>query len=84
MVIVHLSGHPVDMKKVKKLSVKFDFKIIEDASHAVGSIYNGSKIGNCKYSDLCVFSFHPVKIITTGEGGCIMTNSKKYLINQLF
>lgn len=76
VVIVHLSGHPVDMRMVKKLSNKFGFKIIEDASHAVGSIYNGFKIGNCKYSDICVFSFHPVKIITTGEGGCIMTNSK--------
>ena len=77
VVIVHLSGHPVDMKKVKELSKKFKFKILEDASHAMGSVYRNSKIGNCKYSDVCVFSFHPVKIITTGEGGSILTNSKK-------
>ena len=77
IVIVHLSGHPVDMIKVKQLSKKFKFKILEDASHAAGSIYRNSKIGDCKYSDACVFSFHPVKIITTGEGGSILTNSKK-------
>ena len=77
IVLVHLSGHPVDLKEVKKLSLKYKFKIIEDASHAVGSVYEGSKIGNCKYSDICVFSFHPVKIITTGEGGSVLTNSKK-------
>ncbi len=76
LVVVHLSGHPVDMKKIKKLSLKYKFKIIEDASHAVGSTYNGEKIGNCKYSDICVFSFHPVKIITTAEGGSVLTNSK--------
>lgn len=77
LVLVHLSGHPVNLKEVKKLSLKYKFKIIEDASHAVGSFYNGSRIGNCKYSDICIFSFHPVKIITTAEGGAILTNSKK-------
>ena len=77
LVIVHLSGYPVNLKEVKKLSVKYKFKIIEDASHAVGSYYEGSRIGNCKYSDICIFSFHPVKIITTAEGGSILTNSKK-------
>lgn len=77
IVIVHLSGHPVDMKQVKKLSNKYKFKIIEDASHAVGSIYGGMKIGSCKYSDICIFSFHPVKIITTAEGGSVLTNSKR-------
>ena len=77
VVVVHLSGHPVDIKKVKQLAIKYNFKIIEDASHAVGSTYRGMKIGNCKYSDICVYSFHPVKIITTGEGGAILTNSKK-------
>lgn len=76
IILVHLSGHPVDLKRVKKLSLKYKFKIIEDASHAVGSLYKGSRIGNCKYSDICVFSFHPVKIVTTGEGGSILTNSK--------
>lgn len=77
LVIVHLSGYPVDIKKIKKLSIKYKFKIIEDASHAFGSLYAGSKIGNCEFSDICVYSFHPVKIITTGEGGAILTNSKK-------
>jgi UDP-4-amino-4,6-dideoxy-N-acetyl-beta-L-altrosamine transaminase len=77
LVIVHLAGHPVDLKRIRYLSLKYNFKIIEDASHAVGSIYNRSKIGDCKYSDICIFSFHPVKIITTGEGGSILTNSKK-------
>tara|TARA_B110000977_G_scaffold178381_1_gene235882 strand:- start:1162 stop:2307 length:1146 start_codon:yes stop_codon:yes gene_type:complete len=77
LVLVHLSGHPANLKEVKRLSLKYKFKIIEDASHAVGSIYDGSRIGNCKYSDICIFSFHPVKIITTAEGGSILTNSKK-------
>jgi UDP-4-amino-4,6-dideoxy-N-acetyl-beta-L-altrosamine transaminase len=77
LVLVHLSGHPVNLKEVKKLSLKYKFKIIEDASHAAGSFYNGSRVGNCKYSDICIFSFHPVKIITTAEGGAILTNSKK-------
>lgn len=81
IVIVHLAGHPVDLKKVKTLALKFNFKIIEDASHAVGSYYMGSRIGNCKFSDICVFSFHPVKIITTGEGGSILTNSKNIYKN---
>jgi len=76
LIVVHLSGHPANMSDIKKLSRKYKFKIIEDSSHAVGSTYFGNKIGNCKYSDLCIFSFHPVKIITTGEGGAILTNSK--------
>lgn len=82
IVIVHLSGHPVDMQKIKLLSLRFKFKVIEDASHAMGSVYKDSKIGDCKYSDICIFSFHPVKIITTGEGGSILTNSKK-LLNRM-
>lgn len=65
------------MIKIRKLSKKYNFKIIEDASHALGAKYKGSYIGDCKYSDMCVFSFHPVKSITTGEGGIITTNSKK-------
>tara|TARA_B100000989_G_C19532208_1_gene470723 strand:+ start:3101 stop:4273 length:1173 start_codon:yes stop_codon:yes gene_type:complete len=71
---VHLSGNPCDLKKINKLSKKYGFKIIEDASHAIGSIYQKSKIGSCKYSDITVFSFHPVKIMTTGEGGMCTTN----------
>jgi UDP-4-amino-4,6-dideoxy-N-acetyl-beta-L-altrosamine transaminase len=78
VIIVHLGGLPVDPKKIKLLSKKYKFKIIEDASHSIGSEYYGEKVGSCKWSDMCVFSFHPVKIITTGEGGCVMTNNKIY------
>ena len=76
VIVVHLSGHPVNLKKIKNLSKKYKFKIIEDASHAVGSVYQKNLIGNCKFSDVCIFSFHPIKIITTGEGGALLTNSK--------
>ena len=74
---VHFSGNPCDLHNLKKLSKKFNFKIIEDASHALGATYRNSKIGDCKFSDITVFSFHPVRIITTGEGGAISTNNKK-------
>ena len=74
IIIVHLSGLPCDLKKIKNLSKIYNFKIIEDASHAFGSSYNGTKIGSCKFSDLTVFSFHPVKNITTAEGGAVTTN----------
>jgi dTDP-4-amino-4,6-dideoxygalactose transaminase len=73
---VHLGGNPCEMKKLKSLSKKYKFKIIEDASHAIGATYENLPIGSCKYSDACVFSFHPVKIITTGEGGARLTNNK--------
>ena len=71
---VHFCGQPCDMESIYALSQKYNFKIIEDASHAVGGKYKGETIGNCRYSDITVFSFHPVKIITTGEGGMAMTN----------
>lgn len=77
LVVVHLGGNPCDLKEIKKLSKKYKFKVIEDASHAFGSKYKKSKIGSCKYSDMTVFSLHPVKIITSGEGGVITTNSKE-------
>ena len=73
---VHLAGQSSEMIKIKELSNKYNFKIIEDASHALGGSYKEQKIGSCKFSDLTVFSFHPVKMITTGEGGVITTNSK--------
>ena len=73
---VHLSGAVCNMEKIKELSLKFKFTIIEDASHAIGAKYKDEFVGNCKYSDLTVFSFHPVKIITTGEGGCVTTNNE--------
>jgi UDP-4-amino-4,6-dideoxy-N-acetyl-beta-L-altrosamine transaminase len=75
---VHLCGQPCNMKRIKELSLIYDFKIIEDASHAIGSKYHGESIGNCLYSDITVFSFHPVKIITTAEGGMAVTNNAKY------
>ncbi len=74
LIPVHLAGRSCDMKKIKELSIEYGFKIIEDASHAIGGKYNGEAIGNCNYSDITVFSFHPVKIITTCEGGVCMTN----------
>jgi UDP-4-amino-4,6-dideoxy-N-acetyl-beta-L-altrosamine transaminase len=90
---VHLCGQSCDMVEIYKLSKIYGFSIIEDASHALGGKYSGvskaiennnsncnliyENIGNCKYSDITIFSFHPVKIITTGEGGCAMTNNHK-------
>lgn len=72
---VHLCGQPCDMEAIHKLSQKYGFKIIEDASHAIGGKYKNEPIGNCKFSDITVFSFHPVKIITTAEGGMAVTNN---------
>jgi len=77
IVLVHFAGHVTDLTRIKRLSQKYNFKIIEDASHALGAKYKNGYIGNCEFSDVCVFSFHPVKSITTGEGGLITTNSKK-------
>jgi UDP-4-amino-4,6-dideoxy-N-acetyl-beta-L-altrosamine transaminase len=74
---VHLSGQSCEMDRIHTLSKKYGFKIIEDASHAIGGKYKSKPIGNCKYSDITVFSFHPVKIITTGEGGMCLTNDLK-------
>lgn len=72
---VHFAGQPCDMAKIHALSIQYQFAIIEDASHAVGASYKNHKIGNCEYSDVCIFSFHPVKIITTAEGGLALTNN---------
>jgi len=74
LVPVHLSGQPCDMRRIRELCNKYNVKIIEDASHATGGSYHGEPIGNCKYSDITVFSFHPVKIVTTAEGGAALTN----------
>lgn len=71
---VHFAGQSCDMKRISSLSSHYGFRIIEDASHAVGARYENNFVGSCKYSDICVFSFHPVKIITTMEGGMAMTN----------
>lgn len=74
---VHLGGQACDMDALRALSNRFGFRIVEDASHAVGAQYRGEPVGNCRYSDIAVFSFHPVKIITTGEGGIALTNDEK-------
>ena len=71
---VHLAGQSCDMRAIHTLSEKYGFRIIEDASHAIGAGYIDGKVGNCRFSDITVFSFHPVKIITTGEGGMAVTN----------
>jgi len=74
VVPVHLCGQSCDMQAIHALAQRFGFKIIEDASHAIGGKYQGEPIGNCRYSDITVFSFHPVKIITSAEGGMALTN----------
>lgn len=76
VVVVHLCGQSADMKAIKALSDAYGFHVIEDASHAVGGKYDGGYVGNCRYSDVAVFSFHPVKIITTGEGGMALSNDR--------
>ena len=75
LVPVHLCGQPCDMQAIHALAKRYGFKIIEDASHAIGGQYQGEPIGNCHYSDITVFSFHPVKIITAAEGGMCLTNN---------
>lgn len=74
VVVVHLCGQPCDMAAIRALSVRYGFKVIEDASHAVGGRYRDVPVGRCDLSDAVVFSFHPVKIITTAEGGLVTTN----------
>ena len=74
---VHLAGQSCEMQEIYDLSKQYGFTVIEDASHAIGADYKDTKVGCCKYSDMTVFSFHPVKIITTGEGGMVLTNSEE-------
>ena len=74
---VHFAGQPCNMEEIKKLAVTQNIRIIEDAAHAIGSSYaDGDRVGSCRYSDMTIFSFHPVKTITTGEGGAITTNDE--------
>ncbi|MFC1546672.1 UDP-4-amino-4,6-dideoxy-N-acetyl-beta-L-altrosamine transaminase [bacterium] len=73
---VHFAGHPCDLKAVKKIAKNNDLYVIEDAAHALGAKYKNTKIGSCKYSDMTILSFHPVKHVTTGEGGAVLTNNK--------
>lgn len=74
VVAVHLCGQPCDMAALRALADRFGFRLVEDASHAIGARYRGEPVGNCRYSDITVFSFHPVKVITTAEGGMLTTN----------
>jgi UDP-4-amino-4,6-dideoxy-N-acetyl-beta-L-altrosamine transaminase len=75
VVPVHLAGQSAEMREIAELARRYGFRIIEDASHAVGASYGNGPVGDCRHSDIAIFSFHPVKIITTGEGGMAMTNN---------
>ncbi len=75
--VVHFSGNPVNQRKLKYLKETYNIKVLEDCAHSIGAIFDGIKAGSCINSDCSIFSFHPVKQITTGEGGAITTNSKK-------
>ncbi|WP_315374774.1 UDP-4-amino-4,6-dideoxy-N-acetyl-beta-L-altrosamine transaminase [uncultured Selenomonas sp.] len=77
VVPVHLAGQSCDMRAMRQLAEEYGFTLLEDASHAVGADYLDTKVGSCRFSDMTVFSFHPVKIITTGEGGMVLTNNKE-------
>ncbi|NBW66995.1 UDP-4-amino-4,6-dideoxy-N-acetyl-beta-L-altrosamine transaminase, partial [bacterium] len=82
---VHLTGQSCEMAEIRALGDRYGFKIIEDASHAIGGRYRGEPIGNCRYSDITVLSFHPVKIVTTAEGGMALTNNPELAARlQLF
>lgn len=75
VIAVHMAGQSCQMRAIRRLADEYGFKIIEDASHAIGGKYENEPVGNCRYGDICVFSFHPVKIITTAEGGALTTNN---------
>ncbi|MBD2517200.1 UDP-4-amino-4,6-dideoxy-N-acetyl-beta-L-altrosamine transaminase [Nostoc sp. FACHB-973] len=77
LIPVHFAGQSCEMEKIGALSQQYNFKIIEDASHAIGGTYQRQPVGSCQFSDMTVFSFHPVKIITTGEGGMVLTNQEE-------
>jgi len=74
---VHFAGQSCDMERIYKIAKDNNLFVVEDAAHAIGSDYKDTKVGSCKYSDMTVFSFHPVKTITTGEGGAVTTNNKE-------
>ncbi|NEP42094.1 MAG: UDP-4-amino-4,6-dideoxy-N-acetyl-beta-L-altrosamine transaminase, partial [Okeania sp. SIO2H7] len=83
VVPVHFAGQSCEMEKIAALSKGYGFKIIEDAAHAIGGRYQGQPVGSCQFSDMAVFSFHPVKIITTGEGGMVLTNNENLYENLI-
>lgn len=76
LIPVHFAGQSAQMAEIRALAAKHDITVIEDASHAIGGSYRGKKVGSCEFSDMVIFSFHPVKIITSGEGGMIVTNDE--------
>jgi UDP-4-amino-4,6-dideoxy-N-acetyl-beta-L-altrosamine transaminase len=78
IVPVHFAGHPADLQRIAEIAKEHNLIVVEDACHALGAKYQNTTIGDCKYSDMAVFSFHPVKSIATGEGGAVLTNNKKY------
>lgn len=78
IVPVHFAGHPAELERIAEVAREHNLIVIEDACHALGAKYQSTTIGDCKYSDMAVFSFHPVKSITTGEGGAVLTNNKEY------
>lgn len=77
LIPVHYSGQPCDMEKIRNIARENNLLVIEDAAHALGAKYKDTKVGSCKYSDMTILSFHPVKHITTGEGGAVLTNNEK-------
>lgn len=77
IVVVHMGGQSADMERISCVVRPYGIRIVEDASHAIGGYYHGRPVGNCEFSDITVFSFHPVKIITTAEGGMALTNSEE-------
>ncbi len=84
IVVVHFAGNSADMKTIHKIVSAYNIHLIEDASHAIGGKYNNKLIGSCEFSDITIFSFHPVKIITTGEGGLAITNQQSLYQRMLF
>ncbi|MGI9278264.1 MAG: UDP-4-amino-4,6-dideoxy-N-acetyl-beta-L-altrosamine transaminase [Endozoicomonas sp.] len=74
---VHMCGQPCDMPAIQKLAKQYGFKVVEDAAHAIGATSSAHPVGSCEYSDATVFSFHPIKIVTTGEGGAVLTRSRE-------
>ena len=77
LIPVHFAGQSCDMARIADLARMYGFRVVEDASHAIGGRYRRTAVGSCSFSDMTVFSFHPVKIITTGEGGMVLTNSRE-------
>ena len=83
IIVVHYSGRSANMEAIREVASKYNIKIIEDAAHAIGASYLGNPVGSCQFSDVTIFSFHPVKVMTTGEGGMALTNDPN-LASRMF